>query len=129
MKPRHVDHHHGLDAAVQQPLIAGQAGEAAGFVDAQLLTGLLGLVVEVVGDGMNHVAAVLLKQIGQPRPASAAADQPQLDLAGELLGLRLRRGGLGRHDRCRGRQRLRRSGRQAPPENSRRENGRGWLMM
>ena len=62
------------------------------LVDAQPFAGLLGRLVEVIGHGMEFVAAVPPEQLGQPRSAAAAADQAELDLAGECLWVRLGRG-------------------------------------
>ena len=63
---RDVFERNGLDAALDHPLVAGKAGEAARLVDAQGVALLIGYLLEVVGDGVELVAAVLLEQPGNP---------------------------------------------------------------
>ena len=63
-----------------QLLIARQPAEAARLGDAELVAGRLGDFGEVVGHGVEFVAAVLHERRHQPVAAAAAADQPQLDL-------------------------------------------------
>ena len=89
---RDVLDHHGLDAAVEQPLVAVQSGEPARRVHLQRLAGFPGHLGEVVGDGVKLIAAVFVEQVGQPQAASAAADEADFDLA------RRRRRGLHRAD-------------------------------
>ena len=72
---------HGLHAALDQPAVARQAGEAARLVDAQRIARRIGHLWKVVGHGVHLVAAVLAEQARDPGPAAAAADHAQLDLA------------------------------------------------
>ena len=60
----------GLDAALDQTLVAGQAGEPSRRIDAELSALLLGHVREVIGDRVHVVAAMAAEQaaIHRPRP-------------------------------------------------------------
>ena len=121
MEPRHVHDDHGLDAAFQETLVPRQAGEAAFFLDAQAIAGLLCRGIEIIGHGVELVAAVLLEEPRQPRPAATTTDQAQFDLARELRRFCFGRGGIGRENRRCINERNRSAGSQRTPRNWRRE--------
>src|SRR5215207_10869982 len=72
-----------LDAALDQTLVAGQAGEPSRRIDAKRTALLLGHLREVIRDGVHVVAAVPAKQARDPSAAAAEADNPELHLPGE----------------------------------------------
>ena len=85
MEVRRAFDHDGIGLRIQEPLVAGQAREAVGGIDFELLSQTVGAVAEVVRGGHDFVAAMLHKQVRDPLAAAATADDPQLDLA---VGLR-----------------------------------------
>jgi hypothetical protein len=72
---------HRFHAAVDQPAVSRQPAETPRTVDAQRVACGVRHGLEVIGHGVHFVAAVFAKQVGDPRPASATADDTQLDLA------------------------------------------------
>ena len=105
-----------------------QAGEAALLLDAQAIAGLLRRGIEIIRHGVDFVAAVFLEEIGQPRPAPAATDQAELDLARELRRFCFARGGIGRENERRVKSVADVPAASAPPRKWRREQ-RAWLVM
>src|SRR5215217_1665625 len=85
----------GLDAALDQTLVAGQAGEPSRRIDAERSALLVGHLREVIRDGMHVIAAVTAEQVRYPSAAAAEAHDAELHLAGERRRRRrliLRRG-------------------------------------
>ena len=80
MKIRRAFDDDRVELLLQQPAIAGEPGEAAGGRHVELRSGLVGVVLEVIRDGDDVIAAVLLEQVGHPFPAVAAADEADVDL-------------------------------------------------
>jgi hypothetical protein len=83
-----------LDAALDQTLVAGQAREPSGRIDAKRSPLLLGHLREVIRYGVHVIAAVPAEQAADPSAAAAQADYAELHLTGErgrrrLLILRL----------------------------------------
>src|SRR5215203_3895158 len=79
----------GFDAALEQTLVAGQAGEPSRRIDAERGPLLLDHVREVIRDRVHFVAVMLSKQTRYPSAAAAEADDPELHLPGERRRRRL----------------------------------------
>src|SRR5215207_5711987 len=79
----------GLDVALDQALVAGQAGEPSRRIDAKRSALLLGDLREVIRDRVHVVAAVPAEQARDPSAAAAEADDPELQLTGERRRRRL----------------------------------------
>src|SRR5215208_2601574 len=79
----------GLDAALDQTLVAGQAGEPSRRIDADRSALLLGHAREVIGDRVHVVAAMPAEQARYPCPPAAEAEDPELQLPGERRPRRL----------------------------------------
>lgn len=89
----------GLDAAFDHLLVARQARKAASLIDAQGVAAGIGAVLEVVGNGVEIVAAVFPEQPGDPASATAAADQTELDFSFGRAGLGILRRSRGGESR------------------------------
>src|SRR5215210_8147288 len=79
----------GLDAALDQTLVAGQTGEPSRRIDAKRSALLLGHVREVIRDRVHVVAAMPAKQLRDPSAPAAEADDPELHVPGERRRRRL----------------------------------------
>ena len=86
---RNVLERNGFDAALDQPLVAGQAGEPPRRIDAKRGALLVGDLWKVVRDGVHVVAAMLSEQPGNPPTAAAQADDAELYLSGQHWRRRL----------------------------------------
>jgi len=71
--------HHGVQLLVDQLLVAGESGKPLVRRHAELVAGIVRLVLEVIEHRDHVVAAVFLEQVGNPRAASAATDQADVD--------------------------------------------------
>src|SRR4051812_30833923 len=79
----------GLDAALDQTLVAGQAGEPSRRIDAERTALLLGDLREVIRDRVHVVAAMPAEQVRYPSAPAAEADDPELHVPGERRRRRL----------------------------------------
>lgn len=77
-----------FDAAIYQLAITRQAGKAARLVDTQRITCGIRHLLEIVGHGVHLVAAVLLKEAGDPLTAATTADHAQFYLASRCCRIR-----------------------------------------
>ena len=82
----------GLDAALDQTLVAGQAGEPSRRIDAKLSALLLSHLREVIRDRVHVVAAMSAEQARNPSAPAAEADDPEPHFPGESRRGRLPRG-------------------------------------
>jgi len=83
---------HGLDAAVDHSLVAGEAGKSPPLVHSPLVAQGVGHVWEVVAMAMEFIAAMLEKERNDPTPSPSAATRPSLILPFGVSGVFLRDG-------------------------------------
>ena len=69
-----------VELLLQQLAVAGEPGVAVGGGHVELRPRLIRVVLEVIRDGHNVVASVLLEQVGDPFAAVAAADEADINL-------------------------------------------------
>ena len=70
---------YGVELAIEQALIAGQAGVTAGRGDLVLLGCGVGFVLEIVGAGNQAVLARLGEKVGNPTATTSAADESDVE--------------------------------------------------
>ena len=86
MEERRALDRHRVELLLEQPAIGGQSREAPRRRNAELVARGLDPIREVVGQRDDVVAAVLLKQVGDPAAAPAAADDAEIHLGTCALG-------------------------------------------
>ena len=76
----------GFDPAIQKFLVSREAGESSTFLDAQGVAAFIDGVLEIVGQGVDFIAAIFLEEVGDPGPAASAADHAKFDLSSPRPG-------------------------------------------
>jgi len=84
IETRHVEHDQRFYAALDGLFVCRQSREAAGFVHAQFFSECFRHLGEIIRHGVDVVAAVLLDDPAEKSRAMAAADDADLDLAGDI---------------------------------------------
>ena len=113
----------GLHAALDQTLVTRERREAARGIDAEFVAAFVRDLLKIIRDRPHLITAMRLEKLGDPRTASAIADDADPNFPGER---RRRRGGIGPEQSVRAQRRNGRDGDGASEKLTARKIGEGW---